>query len=304
LVRAGLWRPVATATYALYSGRIFGVPWGAGRGQTNRLATFIVFVAAFVFIERSFSPTFQQCVASPEGNNPSLFGVTIDQYVRCTGGFVKTYEAAISALAAVIIAAFTGTLWVATSRQAALTREAFIADKRAFVFASGIQSFYEPDPSGHFNWRIAPVWQNSGDTPTRRLRIYTDGFFSNAPISPTFDFNYIDPKSPAGTGLLGPKMPCIGGQAPHSPHQAALTPQDILDIQNGKKFFYLWDWVRYYDTLPNTSEHITRFCWRILSTGNPLTFNPLVDPNSVRFFNLYDARGNCADEECVLQGLG
>jgi hypothetical protein len=41
-----------------------------------------------------------------------------------------------------------------------------------------------------------------------------------------------------------------------------------------------------------------------MCTGNPLLFNPLVDPNSVRFFNLYEARGNCADEECRLQGLG
>jgi hypothetical protein len=41
-----------------------------------------------------------------------------------------------------------------------------------------------------------------------------------------------------------------------------------------------------------------------MCTGNPLLFNPLVDPNSVRFFNLYEARGNCADEECILQGLG
>jgi hypothetical protein len=48
----------------------------------------------------------------------------------------------ISALATVVIAAFTITLWVATSRQAGLTREALIANKRAFVYAVNIfQSF-------------------------------------------------------------------------------------------------------------------------------------------------------------------
>ena len=270
------------------------------------LGAFIIFIAIFIFVERTFSPTFQQCVAAASAEeHPSAFGATVDGYVRCSGGFVKTYEAAIAALGTIIIAAFTATLWFATSRQAQLTREAFIADKRAFVFASGIQSFYEPDTTtNQFNWRLAPLWQNSGDTPTRSLRIYTDCFFSNVAIQPNFDFNYVDPNSPPGTGMLGPKMPSTGGQAPHLPHQPALTPQDVLDIQNGRKFFYLWGWARYSDTLPGTPARLTRFCWRIVPSGNPLTFNPLVNPNSVRFISLHEVRGNCADEECRLQGLG
>src|SRR5260370_30698935 len=93
------------------------------------LATFVVLCALFVFVERTFSPSFQQCITSHDNEktdstpekNPSAFGVTIDSYVRCTGRFVKAYEAAIAALATVIIAAFTGTLWIATSRQAQLT---------------------------------------------------------------------------------------------------------------------------------------------------------------------------------------
>jgi hypothetical protein len=233
------------------------------------IGAFIILVVVFVFLESTFSSTFQQCIAAHEAgtanDHPSVFGITVDAYFRCTGSFVKSYEAAIGALGTIIIAAFTATLWIATSRQAELTREAFIADKRAFVFASGISPFYEPDPAtSHFNWRIAPTWQNSGDTPTRALRIYTDCVFSNAPIPPTFDFNYVDPNSRPGMGnMLGPKMVSIGGQAPHLPHQTALTPQDILDIQNGRKFFYLWGWARYFDTLPGTREHSAesrRFC--------------------------------------------
>jgi hypothetical protein len=92
------------------------------------------------------------------------------------------------------------------------------------------------------------------------------------------------------------------GQAPHLPGPG-LTPQDVLDIQNGRKFFYIWGWARYYDTLPGTTRRIIRYCWRVISTGNPLVFNPIVDPNGVRFFNVYERRGNCADEECALQQL-
>ena len=248
--------------------------------------------------------TMTKQMAPPE-KNPSAFGVTIDSYVRCTGRFVKTYEAAIAALATIIIAAFTCTLWIATSQQAQLTREAFIADKRAFVFAAGVQAMYEPDVgTGHFNWRVMPIWQNSGDTSTQDLQLYSDCFFSNAPIPANFDFNYLDPLQGPGTGMLGPKGSSAAGQSPHIPHQAALTPQDILDIQNGRKFFYLWGWARYSDRMPGTPQRITRYCWRILATGNPLLFNPVVDPNGVRFVNVYERRGNCADEECTRQGLG
>jgi hypothetical protein len=286
--------------------------WAMPKQISLLLLTLVVLVATFVFAERTFSPTFQQCVATHEADesgdspkeNPSIFGVTVDSYVRCSGSFVKTYESAIGAVATILIAAFTATLWVATSRQAELTREAFVADKRAFVFARGVTAFYEANSAtSHFDWRAAPVWENSGDTPTRGLQIYTGSFFSNERMPENFDLRYVDPKFPAGTGMLGPKTTSPGGQAPRlgSP---GLTPQDIMEIQNGRKFFYLYGWARYRDTLPGTPEHITRFCWQIFFSGNPLAFNPIVDPNGVRIFNLYMPHGNCADEECQLQGLG
>jgi len=283
-----------------------------GRHIVFLLATIFVLVAAFVFVERSFSPTFKQCVATQEANesgnspkeNQSVFGATVDSYVRCTGDFVNDSGSAITAIATVIIAAFTFTLWIATKTQSELSREAFIADKRAFVFAGGIAPFYEPDvATGHFNWRIGVTWKNSGDTPTRNLRLYVDGFLSNVPISPTFDFSQASAAVPPGPGMLGPKMDGVAGQAPHMPGRG-LTPQDVLDMQTGSKFFYVWGWARYWDVLPNTPEHLTRFCWQITAAGNPFTFNPIVDPNSVRFFNIYQPRGNCADDECKLQGLG
>lgn len=256
------------------------------------LVAFVAIVAIFVFVERAFSPTFQKCIAT-------------DSYVRCSAVLVKNYEASITALATIIIAAFTGTLWIATSHQAELTRRTLIADKRAFVFAAGIVGIYELDPlTGHYNWRVAPVWHNSGDTPTRQLRIYTDAWFGNTPLPANFDFTNIDPLQGPGGGMLGPKMSNNGGQAPHIPHQAALAPQDIVDIQNGRRFFFLWGWARYFSTLPDTPEHITRFCWRVFFTGDPFVFNPAVNPSSVTVHNLHLPQGNCADEECRLQGLG
>ncbi|MGD0335031.1 MAG: hypothetical protein ABSA90_17535 [Xanthobacteraceae bacterium] len=281
------------------------------RQATYFLALIIVLLAIFVAVERTSSPFFQGCINNQQNANansaakdePSSYGTILASYVACSGRFIEGHGVGITALATFIIAAFTGTLWLATSQQAQLTREAFIADKRAFVFAKGLLSFYEPGNAGQFNWRLAPVWENSGDTPTRGMQIYTDCLLSNSRMPATFDFTYTDPASPPGPGLLGPKMPGTGGQAPHFP-SAAITPQDILDIQGNRKFLYLWGWARYSDILPNTPRRITRFCWQIFVAGDPLAFNPSVDPQSIRFSNVHQARGNCADDECVLQGLG
>jgi hypothetical protein len=270
--------------------------------------TFVILLGLFVSGARLLASGFKQCVAhhqtqdasSTTDENPSTFSV----YVECTGDFIDKNNGSITALATIIIAAFTATLWRATTKQSDQMREAFIADKRAFVFAAGVHGYHETDvATGAFNWRLGPVWQNSGETATSQLRLYADGFLSNIPISDTFDFDAISPNNPPGPGMLGPRTSCPAGQVPHIP-MPALTPQDILDIQNGKKYFYLWGWAKYRDTVPGAAEHISRFCWRILCTGNPLTFDPAVNPNTVSFLNIHEKQGNCADDECQLQGLG
>jgi hypothetical protein len=258
------------------------------------LAVFVVLCALFVVGERTFSTSFQQCIAAA-GENTTAFGVTVDSYVRCTGRFVKTYEAAITALATIIIAAFTGTLWVATSRQAELTREALIADKRAFVFATGFNGFWERSPTGQYNWRFRPVWQNSGDTPTKDMRMHTSCELRNTPLPRDFDFDRAATQT--GTGLLPPRATNMGGLAPMPP-MAAITPQNLLDVQQGRQFLYLWGWVRYFDVFPNTKQHITRFCWMIVPIGDPFTYVPDDPQHTLRFDHIHNTEGNCADDEC------
>ena len=182
------------------------------RNVASFLTVFIVLVGMFVFIERTFSTTFQQCVAkNSSAPQSSAFGVTVDSYVRCTGEFIDDNGEAITALATIVIAAFTFTLWVATSRQGQLTKEALIADKRAFVFATGINPQWEANAAtGKFDWRIRVTWKNSGDTPTRRMRLHTDCELRNSPLPNNFTFVE---SIPPGTGLLGPGADSMGGAA-------------------------------------------------------------------------------------------
>jgi hypothetical protein len=61
-------------------------------------------------------------------------------------------------------------------RTADIARDAMVAGERAFVFAMNVRAYYEHDPdpaSTHWVWRLRPVWKNSGDTPTRRMRMHS-----------------------------------------------------------------------------------------------------------------------------------
>jgi hypothetical protein len=277
------------------------------------IVAIIVLLVAFYFAERSFSPAFQTCVEkhqAADSNRIAEDDITgrwislVEHSIRCSGEFVEANSAAITALAAILVAAFTASLWIATGRQAKLTRQAVMAGKRAFVFPTGVVALPESNAqTGSFHWRLVPAWENSGETPTRNLRIYADCILTNVPLPESFSFTQIDPEEPPAMAMLGPKATSKGGIAPHAA-APALTPQDILDIQSGQRFLYLWGWARYSDLLPNTPERITRFCWQIIADGNPLTFNPLMDPQGLRWSNIHQRRGNCADDECRWQGLG
>jgi hypothetical protein len=267
------------------------------------LSAFLILISVSILGMRTFSPTFQQCVGAHETNkekgptekHPSLFGGTIDSYVRCTGEFIDGTEKSITALATLIIAAFTCTLWIATSQQGILTREALIADKRAFVFATGFGQFYEQVAGGEYHWRFRPIWRNSGDTPTRTMRFAVACELRNTRLPSGFDF---DTATAIGIGLLGPHFESMGGLAPLPPI-AAITVKDIEDVQKGAKFLYLYGWVRYRDVFPETPERVTRFCWQIVPLGDPSSFVPNSPVYTLRFDHAQNSEGNCADEECA-----
>jgi hypothetical protein len=242
-------------------------------------AATLLFLSAFVALERGFSRSFNECL-DHEGQNAALgFRALASAYVSCTGTFIDANSGGITALATLVIAAFTVTLWLATSRQAKLTREAFVADKRAFLFATTFAQVWEPDKeTGLYNWRLKPVLRNSGATPTKDMEMYVACV--KAMMPPVFELQ--------------------GGVAPRYPG-AAITPQDIIDSQAGRKFIYLWGWIRYRDIFPETEQHITRYCWLIMATGDPLKYVPNTPgqppvPGTLAFSMTHHSEGNSIDD--------
>jgi len=111
-------------------------------------------------------------------------------------------------------------------------------------------------------------------------------------------FNFKYDTAYIGTGIIGPKFHIMGSQAPVLP-EAAISPQDILDVQAGRKHLYLWGWAKYFDVFPGTREHITRFCWIVTPIGDPLAYDQNLKQGDTKLlvFNfIHNAEGNYADD--------
>ena len=81
----------------------------------------------------------------------------------------------------------------------------------------------------------------------------------------------------------------------------AITPQTIVDIQAGNMHLFVWGAAHYRDVFDGTPDHVTRFAWRVVVLGDPSTFDPAADQNSLQFIWVQHSLGNCTDEECTLQ---
>jgi hypothetical protein len=104
------------------------------------VVSIIILLAAFYLAERFLSPVFQGCMEKHQAADSSRIaddditgrGISlVENSIRCSGKFAEAHSAAITALAAILVAAFTATLWIAAGRQANLTRQAVMAGKRA-----------------------------------------------------------------------------------------------------------------------------------------------------------------------------
>jgi hypothetical protein len=106
---------------------------------------------------------------------------------------------------------------------------------------------------------------------TDRLTVYVECEIRDTPLPKGFTFTA---NSSFGIGgIIPPHSELLGGNAPVG---TPITPQDILELEAGRRYIYLWGWAKYFDVFPNTPEHLTHFCWAITIGGDPLTFGPSV----------------------------
>jgi len=154
-----------------------------------------------------------------------------------------------------------------------------------------------PDGMKIYCWRIRPEWENTGDTPTRGLRIYTDGILTTELLPDNHDIRTAI--VPEGTGLSPPHSKMQGGPFPRF-GTPSLTPDELIKVREGNAFLYIWGWAKYRDVFRGTPEHITRFCFRINVLGDPYAFSPAAPHQGGFGFNyLHHGSDNAIDEDAT-----
>lgn len=179
----------------------------------------------------------------------------------------------------------------ANRETATVSRLAMIAGDRAYVHQDGFNWISHPNSNslGYF-WRIYALWINSGNTPTRNLKVWCSYEIRDSPLPE--DFKFPEP----------PNLKCIPttispkGKIASLP--LAIDGLILAEVANRKKYFYIWGIATYRDVFPDTAEHITKFCCYAGDiSGDPtMPFNQATNPVNISF-PMYD-KHNCADEEC------
>jgi hypothetical protein len=104
------------------------------------LFSFCVAITIFIWAENQIAPSFQTCISQnaseqsgevSKNNSDGIASVVKAQSI-CSLRLIDRHNGFFAALAALIVAAFTFTLWVATSKQAGLTFESLKLAREEF----------------------------------------------------------------------------------------------------------------------------------------------------------------------------
>lgn len=158
----------------------------------------------------------------------------------------------------------------AAKESADVAKDTLVLTQRAFVRVSNFPWVWRPDTDrpGKVFYDISPIIENGGNTPTVGMTINVNSQLMDAEMPEDFTFPYTDA---TGTSLIGAHQTVAASRA-------IIHDDDLLKVQKGEKFFYIWGDITYRDVFKGTPIHTTEFCTQIiLVLGDPL--DPK-DPNN------------------------
>lgn len=174
----------------------------------------------------------------------------------------------------------------AADKTARAAEDALVAGQRAFMFIKEFKTFLHFDAvTGQYRWSIHPVWENSGNTPTKGLSINTTYRLLDEPLPKEYTFP--NSKEDLIPTIAGPKamVEAVPG---------AISAEDLEAVQQGRKHFYIWGWAEYHDIFEGTKKHTTRFCNQLMQViGDPTA--AINEHNMVQMMFGFHSENNCAD---------
>lgn len=148
-------------------------------------------------------------------------------------------------------------------RSADIAEQALVAGQRAYVRVAHFPWLWrgDLDRPGKYFYDITPIVENGGNTQTVGLRINVNSMLRDTPIPDDFAFPF---QGEPGFSLIGSRQTI-------SASNAIILDDDLLAVQRGQKYFYVWGTITYRDVFPGTPERVTEFCTQISKVfGDPL----------------------------------
>jgi hypothetical protein len=169
--------------------------------------------------------------------------------------------------------------------QLTVAREQLVSSSRAFVVFAGLNAFAFNSPGdGLLKWNIAPIIENSGNTPTVGLKAKATSCFRKDDLPR--DFSFPDPATESVPIVLGPRQKSALGSFEIP---GVFLPQ----IEAGTAKVYIYGWGTYADIIKKWDDHhITKFCYLL----NKFRGRP--DDANSRIGYAPCWTHNCADAEC------
>jgi hypothetical protein len=121
-------------------------------------------------------------------------------------------------------------------------------------------------PTQHFDPEKQVYWwsfyvdvQNSGGEPAVEADIQISRYISDDMMPDDYGFDHIYPDSPKVA--IGPKQSLKTATV-------FLDNAETLAVMKQRKHFYIWGWVKYYESVAKKSFHKTQFCYKITVMGD------------------------------------
>jgi hypothetical protein len=170
-------------------------------------------------------------------------------------------------------------------------QDQLVFGQRAYVLPAKIvqEPFGSPE-KGVIRLRVQ--WENSGNTPTRRMRSYVNFIPRRDPLPK--GYNYPDFTVEEGKARVTDTPDAARGFIPPKGQVVSAASFDVATERTrdlGSRFrLYSWGWVEYRDIFVGTPPRITKFCYEITSIT--------IEGKSARLTATQCDENNCTDEEC------
>ena len=175
----------------------------------------------------------------------------------------------------------------AAKQSAEIAHTSLVKLQSASVFVADIDSNWHPDlgnvRKGKFWWHFRPILQNAGSTQTIDMKTNVVFEFRETPLPKDFKF----PPNKMSIPAFIPPHGFIYGE------QSFLTQEQVIQIQKGQKFFYVYGTLTYRDIFEDTPVHTTKFCRQVQGLLGDFT-----SPNKNKtemFFGIVFPEQNTAD---------